>query len=71
MLPNILQKQKKWNRINRLRVENRNVKQQHSTSKWNNNAKPLNHYSNGRSQYLQMIVELVLKSKKWKYADMK
>ena len=26
ILPNILQKEKKWNRINRLRVENRNVK---------------------------------------------
>ena len=47
ILPNIYQtscKKKKWNRINRLRVENRNVKKEHFTSKWNNNGKTMKSY---------------------------
>ena len=38
-------KKKKWNRINRLRVENRNVKKkEHFTSKWNNSGKTVKSY---------------------------
>ena len=62
-----LAKRKKWNRINRLRAEDRNVKKK-SIPPQNEITmpKPWNHDSNGRSQYLQMIVKLVSKRKKMK-----